>query len=107
MFEFPPVGGLVTSSKFRAVKLIRYVDAFDYFVLGCEILFMLFVVYYTIEEALEVNLLIPSIVVLSLSLSLTSTFVSLGSKHEICLFQVGYELLGFNCHHTCVCLHVI
>lgn len=55
LFEFPPVGGLVTSSKFRAVKLIRYVNAFDYFVLGCEILFMLFIVYYTIEEVLEVS----------------------------------------------------
>lgn len=55
MFEFPPVGGLVTSSKFRAVKLIRYVNAFDYFVLGCEILFMLFIVYYSIEEMLEVS----------------------------------------------------
>lgn len=55
MFEFPPVGGLVTSSKIRAVKLIRYVNAFDYFVLGCEILFMLFIVYYTIEEMLEVS----------------------------------------------------
>ena len=54
MFEFPPVGGLVTSSKIRAVKLIRYVNALDYFVLACEILFMLFIVYYTIEEALEV-----------------------------------------------------
>jgi polycystin 2 len=55
MFEFPPVGGLVTSSKFRAVKLIRYVNVFDYFVLGCEVLFLLFIIYYTIEEALEVN----------------------------------------------------
>jgi len=55
MFEFPPVGGVVTSSKFRAVKLIRYVNAFDYFVLSCEVIFLLFIIYYTIEEALEVN----------------------------------------------------
>lgn len=55
LFEFPAVGGLVTSSKFRAVKLIRYVNAFDYFVLSCEFLFALFIVYYTIEEGLEVN----------------------------------------------------
>ncbi len=55
MFEFPPVGGIKTSSKFRAVKLLRYVNAFDYFVLSCEILFVLFIIYYTIEEALEVN----------------------------------------------------
>ena len=55
MFEFPAVGGIVTSSKFRAVKLLRYVNAFDYFVLVCEIIFLLFIIYYTIEEALEVN----------------------------------------------------
>ncbi|CAF4443225.1 unnamed protein product, partial [Adineta steineri] len=53
MFEFPAVGGIVTSSKFRAVKLIRYVNVFDYFVLSCEFLLLLFVVYYTIEEILE------------------------------------------------------
>ncbi|CAF1423747.1 unnamed protein product [Adineta steineri] len=54
MFEFPAVGGIVTSSKFRAVKLIRYVNVFDYFVLSCEVLLLLFVVYYTIEEILEI-----------------------------------------------------
>lgn len=58
LFEFPAVGGLVTSSKFRAVKLIRYVNAFDYFVLCCEFFFALFIVYYTIEEGLEVILII-------------------------------------------------
>jgi polycystin 2 len=55
MIEFPPVGGLVTSSKIRPVKLLRYASAFDYFVLSCEIIFLLFIVYYTIEETLEVN----------------------------------------------------
>ncbi|UJR20747.1 hypothetical protein I4U23_023865 [Adineta vaga] len=55
MFEFPAVGGVVTSSKFRAVKLIRYVDVFDYFVLSCEILVALFIVYYSIEEILEIK----------------------------------------------------
>ena len=55
LFEFPAVGGVVTSYKFRAVKLLRYVNIFDYFVLSCEILLALFVVYYTIEEMLEVS----------------------------------------------------
>ncbi|CAF1010652.1 unnamed protein product [Rotaria sordida] len=54
MFEFPAVGGVVASSKFRAVKLIRYVNAFDYFVLSCEVIFLFFIIYYTIEEVLEV-----------------------------------------------------
>jgi hypothetical protein len=55
IFEFPAVGGLITSSIFRTVKLIRYVQAFDYFVLTCEILFLIMIIYYTIEEILEVR----------------------------------------------------
>ncbi|CAF1607541.1 unnamed protein product [Adineta ricciae] len=55
LFEFPAVGGLITSSTFRAVKLLRYVQTFDYFVLGCEILFVIFIIYYTIEEILEIR----------------------------------------------------
>lgn len=55
LFEFPAVGGLLTSSIFRTVKLIRYVTTFDYFILVCEIIFVAFIVYYTIEEILEVN----------------------------------------------------
>ncbi len=57
IFEFPAVGGLITSSTFRAVKLIRYVQTFDYFVLACEIIFIIFIIYYTIEEILEVRLI--------------------------------------------------
>ena len=38
IMEFPATGGVYTSHSFRAVKLIRYVTAFDYFVLACEVL---------------------------------------------------------------------
>ena len=54
--EGPATGGFVSSSSFRTVKLIRYVSALDYFVLVCEILFCVFVFYYTIEEIVEVNM---------------------------------------------------
>jgi hypothetical protein len=54
--EFPATGGAYPTWTFRTVKLIRYVTGFDYFVLACEIIFGLFVLYYTIEEALEVFL---------------------------------------------------
>jgi len=54
--EFPATGGAYPTWTFRTVKLIRYVTALDYFVLTCEIIFGLFVLYYTIEEALEVLL---------------------------------------------------
>nr|CAB3264909.1 polycystin-2-like [Phallusia mammillata] len=53
--EFPPTGGAVPSWKFRTVKLIRYVTTYDYFLMACEILYMLFIFYYIIEEILEIK----------------------------------------------------
>jgi len=52
--ELPATGGVVPSWNLRTVKLLRYVTPSDYFVLACEIIFMLFIVYYCIEEAIEV-----------------------------------------------------
>jgi polycystin 2 len=52
--EFPPTGGALPSWSFRTVKLIRYVTALDYFVMACEIIFCLFIAYYTVEEAIEI-----------------------------------------------------
>nr|AKN21730.1 PKD2-4 [Schmidtea mediterranea] len=55
--EFPPTGGLLVSSQFRTVKLIRYVGSIDFFVLACELLFVVFIVYYIVEESLEIKML--------------------------------------------------
>lgn len=55
VFEFPATGGMIPSWSFRTVKLLRYVSASDYFVLGCEIAFCVFIIYYTIEEILEIK----------------------------------------------------
>jgi hypothetical protein len=52
--EFPATGGAVPSWVFRTVKLIRYVTVGDYFVLACEAIFCLFILYYSVEEFLEV-----------------------------------------------------
>ena len=52
--EFPPTGGAVTSWNIRSHKLLRYITTMDYFVLTCECLFILFILYYIIEEVLEV-----------------------------------------------------
>lgn len=53
--EFPPTGGTRTSYVFQPLKLIRYVEPYDYFVLFCEILFVFYIVYYIVEETLEVR----------------------------------------------------
>jgi len=54
-FEFPPTGGIELSSSFRTVKLLRYVNGNDYWVLAFETLFAFFVLYYIIEEVMEIK----------------------------------------------------
>jgi hypothetical protein len=55
VFEFPAAGGVIATTKFMTMRLIRYVDDYDYFVLSCEIIFCLFILYYTVEEVLEIR----------------------------------------------------
>jgi hypothetical protein len=52
--EFPATGGAIPSYTMRTVKLLRYVSTLDFFVLFCECLFVLFILYYIVEEILEV-----------------------------------------------------
>ncbi|KAM9068995.1 polycystin-2-like protein 1 isoform 1-T1 [Sarcophilus harrisii] len=54
--EFPATGGAVPSWQIRTVKLIRYVSSWDFFIVGCEILFCVFIFYYVVEEALELKI---------------------------------------------------
>ena len=56
VMEFPPTGGVLNTWTVRTSKLLRYVSTFDYVVAGCECVFVLFILYYTIEELLDVNL---------------------------------------------------
>ncbi|TRY56170.1 hypothetical protein DNTS_002527 [Danionella cerebrum] len=56
LVEFPATGGAVSSWRFQTVRLIRYVSSWDYFVGMCEVVFCLFVLYYLVEEYLEIRL---------------------------------------------------
>uniref|UniRef100_A0A8C4WXI3 Polycystic kidney disease 2-like 1 n=1 Tax=Eptatretus burgeri TaxID=7764 RepID=A0A8C4WXI3_EPTBU len=53
--EFPATGGALPAFQVYTVKLLRYVTLFDYFLMGCEVLFCLFIFYYTVEEILELR----------------------------------------------------
>ncbi|XP_072051319.1 polycystin-2-like isoform X2 [Amphiura filiformis] len=53
--EYPATGGALPWWTFRTVKLLRYVTAMDYFVMACEGIFVLFILYYTVEEILEIK----------------------------------------------------
>ena len=52
-FEFPATGGVIPATNFRTVKLLRYVTAWEYFIMACECIFVAFILYYIIEEILE------------------------------------------------------
>ncbi|XP_076980518.1 polycystin-2-like protein 1 [Tamandua tetradactyla] len=54
--EFPATGGAIPSWQIRTVKLIRYVSSWDFFIVGCEVVFCVFIFYYTVEEVLELHI---------------------------------------------------
>ncbi|XP_005025282.1 polycystin-2-like protein 1 isoform X1 [Anas platyrhynchos] len=54
--EFPATGGAIPSWQIRTVKLIRYVSAWDFFIVACEIVFCVFIFYYVVEEILELRI---------------------------------------------------
>lgn len=56
VFEMPATGGVVPSYMVRPVKLLRYVSLADYIILACEGIFVAFLLYYAVEEFLEVML---------------------------------------------------
>lgn len=56
LVEFPATGGVVTSWQFQTVRLIRYMSSWDYFVAVCEVAFCLFILYYVVEEVLEIRI---------------------------------------------------
>ncbi|KAK3861331.1 hypothetical protein Pcinc_044496 [Petrolisthes cinctipes] len=57
VFEFPATGGVIPSWSFRTVKLLRYVTPMDFFVMACEFIFCFFILYYIVEESLEIKTL--------------------------------------------------
>ncbi|XP_053730690.1 polycystic kidney disease 2-like 1 protein [Synchiropus splendidus] len=54
--EFPATGGAISSYQIRTVKLIRYITHWDYFILACEVIFCIFILYYIVEEILELRI---------------------------------------------------
>ena len=54
-FEFPATGGAIPLARFRTVKLLKYVSAGDYFIMACEFIFVAFIFYYYVEEAIEIR----------------------------------------------------
>uniref|UniRef100_A0A1B6CMV5 Uncharacterized protein n=1 Tax=Clastoptera arizonana TaxID=38151 RepID=A0A1B6CMV5_9HEMI len=55
IFEVLPTGGVLPSFDFSNQKLISYVDAWDFVILVFEILFVVYFIFYTIEEFYEIT----------------------------------------------------
>ncbi|EDO47023.1 predicted protein [Nematostella vectensis] len=88
VFEYPPTGGCIPSFNFRTVKLIRYVDTFDHFVMACEGIFILFIIYYTIEEGLEIKK------------HKMKYFKSFWNVLDVVVIMLGYVAVVFNLYRT-------
>nr|CAD7449563.1 unnamed protein product [Timema bartmani] len=52
--EFPPTGGATPSWDFLTLRLLSYQSKYDYFIFACEILFIFFIVFFTLEEVREI-----------------------------------------------------
>ena len=95
VFEYPATGGCIPSFTFRTVKLIRYVTAFDHFVMACEGIFILFIIYYTIEEILEIKK------------HKLKYFKSFWNVLDVIVIFLGYVAIAFNLYRTFAVDHLL
>ena len=54
-FEFPPTGGIISTGDYKTVKLLRYITKSDYALMGAEFVFAFMVLYYFVEEVMEIK----------------------------------------------------
>uniref|UniRef100_A0A0A9Z7V2 Polycystin-2 n=1 Tax=Lygus hesperus TaxID=30085 RepID=A0A0A9Z7V2_LYGHE len=54
IFEVLPTGGIKTKSYFTALKLFNYLTPWDLFIMSCQVMFIVFTVYFTFEESQQV-----------------------------------------------------
>ncbi|CAG5115064.1 unnamed protein product [Candidula unifasciata] len=88
LVEFPATGGAIPSWTFRTVKLIRYVTIGDYFIMACEIIFCIFILYYTVEEILEIKAL------------KLAYFKSFWNILDLTVVLISLVCMGFNIYRT-------
>jgi polycystin 2 len=88
VLEYPATGGCIPFHMFRTLKLIRYVTTMDYFIMGCEGLFVLFLMYYTIEEIIEIKK------------HKTSYFKDFWNIMDLVVVLMGYVCVLFSVYRT-------
>ena len=48
-------GGIIPSADIQIVKLLKYNESTDYILMAVECLFIIFIIYYLVEESIEIN----------------------------------------------------
>ncbi|KAK8775401.1 hypothetical protein V5799_031253, partial [Amblyomma americanum] len=79
---------MIPSWSFRTVKLLRYVSVSDYFIMACEFFFTLFILYYIVEEVLEIKS------------NRTSYFKSVWNILDILVILISLVCIGFSIYRT-------
>ena len=54
-FEFPATGGIFPQQDIQIIKLLKYAEYTDFLLLASELIFILFILYYVIEESFEIH----------------------------------------------------
>ncbi|KAK2489482.1 hypothetical protein MC885_011515 [Smutsia gigantea] len=88
LVEFPATGGVISSWQFQPVKLIRYVTTFDFFLAACEIIFCFFILYYVVEEILEIRI------------HKLHYFRSFWNCLDVVIIVLSVAAIGINIHRT-------
>ncbi|XP_005667068.2 polycystin-2 isoform X1 [Sus scrofa] len=88
LVEFPATGGVIPSWQFQPVKLIQYVTTFDFFLAACEIIFCFFILYYVVEEILEIRI------------HKLHYFRSFWNCLDVVIIVLSVAAIGINIHRT-------
>ena len=55
LFEFPATGGILPLSDIQIIKLLKYAERTDFLLLASELIFIVFILYYCVEELFEIH----------------------------------------------------
>ena len=55
-FEMPATGGVIPSQQITTVKLLKYNNPEDYVLMATEFIFIIYILYYVVEESIEIRM---------------------------------------------------
>ena len=86
--DFPPTGGVLTFSSFRTVDLIRlHATPLETFVITCQVMFCIFIIYYFLEEALQIR-----------KVGFKAYFSRVSNYADVLVITLGVACIGIRIH---------